>query len=116
MNVMQLENIDMIGLKTPQGSFCCFSDRLRAKILRDLTLTSTFVSMIYKIITYLSSNDHTCSFANCRECFSQEFFTSSIAIGIGRIKKSDSKISSNSHKSNSLLIGIISPPSCGECP
>ncbi len=114
-NIMELQEIDMIGLESFQRRLGRAHDRLRRKILRYLALSAPAGFTVRDEIVPDLGRDHEL-IALCRKSFGNEFLAQSISVGIGGIEKRDAKVKRLVHESDGFAFGESSPPTGGNRP
>ena len=114
-NVVQLQQVDAVGLQSLERRVRRANDRIRRKILRNFALTaSARFTMRDKIVADLG-RDHD-FIALIWKCLRDEFFAQAVAIGVGGIEKCDAQIERLVHKRNRLALCKSSPPAGGDRP
>ena len=108
-DVVQLEEIDAIGLQPLQRGIGRARDRFRREILRNLALAAAAAFAMRDEIVADLRRDHD-FVALLRERLRDQLFAEAVAVSIGGIEERDAEIERLVHERDRFAFGELAPP------
>ena len=114
-DIVELEDIDVIGAESFERRLHGAPDGCWTKTLGDFFLTTHPIAMVHEILADLGG-DHDPRALGWWEGLGNELLAPSVAVGVGSVKERDAEIGGLPHEEYRFLVGKVSPPSRGDSP
>ena len=107
-DVVELQDVDVVGVKALQRLFHRLADEGDGKVLRDFALALALVAVVVKIVADLGRNHDLVALFGERP--GDELLAVAVAVGISGIEKRDAEIERLVHERDRLAFREVAPP------
>ena len=101
-DVVELEDIDVIGLESGEGGVHGFADGIGAEVLRDFALAAALVAELEEVVADFGGDDDLVALVG--EGFCDEGLAAPVAVGISCVEEGDAEVEGLAHEVDGFVV------------
>lgn len=114
VDVVQLKDVDPVGLQALERLIHREPEKLRGEVLGDLTLPLALFTVVVEVVANFGGNHDLIALVGKR--LRNQLFTPAVAVGVGCVVEVDAQIESLAHQRDGFVVGELAPPPGGDRP